>query len=71
MQISYTEDAFNSLVHLVNYIESTNTQGAGLRWLHRYESFLIKKLQIPEQIRFCHNATFNQLQLRCVYFNNG
>lgn len=33
MQINYTADAFNSLNRLVNFIETTNTAGAGLRRL--------------------------------------
>ncbi len=39
MQVNYTNDAFKSLASLVNFIESTNTQGAGMRWLSRYQSF--------------------------------
>ena len=40
MQVNYTTDAFHTLIRLVNYIESTNTQGAGLRWLAYFEEFL-------------------------------
>ena len=32
MKVSYTADAFSALVQLVNYIEATNTEGAGFRW---------------------------------------
>ncbi len=49
MQINYTADAFNSLFQLVNYIETTNTAGAGVRWLNRYESFLQNKLLNPHK----------------------
>ncbi len=69
-QINYTTDAFSSLIQLINYIESSNTQGAGLRWLHRFELFLKKKLQAPLQIKLCNNAAFAQLNLRCIYFND-
>jgi hypothetical protein len=69
MQINYTTEAFASLIQLVNYIESKNTQGAGLRWLKRFEVFLTKKLHTPSQIKFCNNETFYQLHLRCIYFN--
>ena len=69
MQINYKEDAFGSLIRLVNNIESTNTQGAGLRWLNRHEMYLKKTPQAPEQIKLCNNATCNRLQLRCLYFN--
>lgn len=70
MRISYTAKAFESLIQLVNYIESTNTQGAGVRWLNRYELFLKKKLDMPELIKICHNFTFGKLKLRCIYFND-
>ena len=70
MQINYTADAFGSLIQLVNYIEAVNTKGAGLRWLNRYELFLQKTLIRPQQITLCHNLTFNQLNLRCIYFND-
>lgn len=70
MQINYTADAFGSLIQLVNYIESVNTKGAGLRWLNRYELFLQKILIKPQQIKLCHNLTFNRLNLRCIYFND-
>jgi len=69
MHIDYTTEAFKSLIQLVNYIEFKNTEGAGLRWLNRFEIFLEKKLYAPEQIKLCHNAAFNQLNLRCIYFN--
>ncbi len=70
MQISYTTDAFISLTQLVNFIESTNTSGAGLRWLERYELFLKTAFNSPERIRLCHNQTFHSLKLRCIYFND-
>ncbi len=70
MQINYTADAFNSLFQLVNYIESTNTAGAGVRWLNRYESFLQNKLINPHKIKLCNNFSFKQLYLRCIYFND-
>ena len=69
MQISYTANAFGSLIQLVNYIESTNTKGAGVRWLKRFEMFLKKKLHTPLKIKFCNNIYFSQLNLRCIYFN--
>jgi len=69
MQIDYTTDAFTSLIQLVNYIESKNTQGAGLRWLKRFEDFLKTKLQRPNAVKLCNNATFNQLNLHCIYFH--
>ena len=70
MKINYTADAFNSLVQLVNYIEEMNTAGAGIRWLDKYETFLQQSLSHIKQIRSCHNLTFNQLGLQCIYFND-
>ena len=70
MQINYTGEAFSSLIQLVNYIESTNTLGAGLRWLNRFEAFLQQKLHNPLLVKFCNNYTFRQLNLRCVYSND-
>ncbi len=64
MQINYTAEAFNSLLQLINYIETKNTAGAGVRWLNRYESFLQDKLSSPHKIKLCNNFTFNQLSLR-------
>ena len=42
MQINYTTEAFESLLQLINYIESKNTKGAGLRWLQRLRPFCRK-----------------------------
>jgi len=70
MHIDYTTEAFKSLIQLVNYIESKNTQGAGTRWLNRFEIFLQKKLHKPEKIKLCNSATFSELNLRCIYFND-
>jgi hypothetical protein len=70
MQVSYTKEAFSSLINLVNFIESKNTENAGLRWLNRYEDFLQKTLFNPSKIKLCHNLTFNKLNLRCIYFND-
>ena len=55
MQISYTADAFASLIRLVNFIEASNTSGAGLRWLSRYQRFLEKTLLDPLRIKLCNN----------------
>ena len=70
MQINYTVNAFTSLTQLINFIESNNTAGAGLRWLAKYELFLQKTFLAPQRITLCHNKTFNQLNLRCLYFND-
>ena len=70
VQINYTGDAFSSLSRLVNFIESANTQGSGARWLTRYELFLKKRLQTPNQVSFCSNKTFYHLQLRYLYFSD-
>lgn len=70
MQINYTTNAFETLIQLVNYIETTNTEGAGMRWLNRYEAFLKKKFLYPKHIKLCLNGAFSKLNLRCVYFND-
>ena len=70
MQINYTKKAFATLTQLVDYIEASNTEGAGVRWLNRYEAFLEKRLLNPEEIRICNNLTFTRLDLRCIYFND-
>ncbi|HEY5464307.1 MAG TPA: hypothetical protein VIJ95_13685 [Hanamia sp.] len=69
MQIKYTIDAFASLTSLINFIESKNTQGAGLRWLDRYEEFLTKELINLKRLSLCKNAVFHKLNLHCIYFN--
>jgi hypothetical protein len=70
MQIDYTTDAFASLLQLINFIETKNTAGAGLRWLNRYEAFLQKSLLNPEKTKICHNQTFQKLKLRCLNYND-
>jgi plasmid stabilization system protein ParE len=70
MQINYSKKAFATLTQLVHYIEASNTQGAGVRWLNRYEQFLEKRLLYPEDIRLCNKSTFNKLGLRCIIFND-
>ena len=70
MLVNYTKDAFSSLIKLVNFIEEKNTEGAGLRWFRRYEMFVQKKLINPQKIKKCQNLTFNQLNLRCLNFND-
>jgi len=69
MEINYTLDAFSSLTQLINFIESKNTLGAGLRWLSKFEAFLNNSLHTPHSIKKCNNLTFNRLQLHCIYFN--
>ncbi|MEP6700791.1 MAG: hypothetical protein ABJA85_05730 [Bacteroidota bacterium] len=70
MQINYTVDALVSLLQLINFIESKNTQGAGLRWLDRYEAVLQKQLYHPNQTKLCHNQTFRRLNLHCINYND-
>ena len=69
MQVNYTFDALYTLTELVNYIESKNTLGAGNRWLYRYGLFLEIHLKNIDKINFCNNLTFQELCLRCIYFN--
>ena len=70
MQINYTTDAFASLLGLINFIETTNTEGAGLRWFEKYEVFIQKSLFNPSQIKICHNQTFKKLELHCINYND-
>jgi hypothetical protein len=67
MQIKYTLDAFASLTSLLNFIESKNTQGAALRWLERYEAFLLKTLVNVKRLTLCKNPVFKKLQLHCIF----
>lgn len=70
MQINYTGDAFEALVDIVNFVESTNTLGAGIRWLNRFESFLGPALTNPSLVKICNNKTFAILDLRCLNFHD-
>lgn len=70
MQINYTSDALASLIQLINFIETKNTAGAGVRWLSRYEVFLQKSLLYPSQVKMCHNETFKKLELHCLNYND-
>ena len=58
MQISYTGSAFESLVDVVNYVESMNALGAGVRWLDRFETFLDNSLKTASTLKLCNNKTF-------------
>ncbi len=68
-KIKYTIDAFASLTSLINFIEAKNTEGAGIRWLERYENNLKNAFASANKKRLCNNATFKKLNLRCIYFN--
>jgi hypothetical protein len=57
MQVKYTADAFASLTGLINFIESRNTSGAGIRWLNQYENFLKKAFVNPGHKKICGNDT--------------
>ncbi len=70
MRISYTLDASHSLASLVHFIEDSNTKGAGLRWLKKYEAFLKKELHFKDVIGFCHNLTLKKLKLKCIQYND-
>ena len=63
MQINYTVEAFSSLVRLINFIEQTNTEGAGVRWLDKFEIFIQAKLSAAVKISLCNNLTFQKLNL--------
>lgn len=70
MRIKYTIDAFASLTALINFIENQNTEGAGIRWLDRYEKYLKETFANAAQKRTCANATFRKLNLKCIYYND-
>ena len=69
MQVNYTTNAFASLVSLINFIESNNTIGSGVRWLLRYEAFLENAFINPQLIKLCNNSTFSLMGLSCIYYN--
>jgi len=71
MEIKYTFDAFVSLIALVNFIESKNTFGAGIRWLNRYEVFLKKALALPEKRKICNNKTLKDYTSTASLITNG
>ena len=70
MLISYTGAAFESLSDVVNFVESKNTLGAGVRWLDKFETFLNQSLTKPEIITLCNNKTFRELGLKCFNYND-
>ncbi len=70
MEISYTRDAYSTLVRLVNYIEEKNTEGAGLRWLSKYETWLPQKLSTTDHIKLCNNTPFKKAFLKCIYYHD-
>ena len=70
MQINYTIDAFAALSGIVNFVESKNTLGAGVRWLDKFEKHLEDSLISPASVPLCNNQTFYKLQLRCINFND-
>lgn len=70
MQVSYTGDAFTTLTSIVNYVESVNTLGAGVRWLDKFELFVSTAFTNPSLINLCNNSTFNQLNLRCINYKD-
>jgi len=70
MQISYTGTAFEALSDVVNFVESKNTLGAGIRWLNKFETFLTQSLTRPDIIKLCNNKTFYELGLKCLNYND-
>lgn len=70
MQIKYTGIAFAALTQLVNFIESLNTEGAGLRWLNKFEVFLQKKFTDTAKFSVCNNKTFRAAGLYCINYND-
>lgn len=64
MKIKHTTDAFASLAPLINFIESKNTAGAGVRWLEKYEEYLTKSFVNAKNKRVCTNPTFKKINLR-------
>ncbi len=70
MQISYTGAAFEALMDVVNYVESMNTLGAGVRWLNKFETFLTDAIKTPAAFKLCNNQTFHEMELHCFNFND-
>ena len=70
MQINYTGEALASLYDVVNFVESQNTLGAGVRWLDKFETYLSQSLTNPSIIKRCNNHTFYNLDLKCLNFND-
>jgi hypothetical protein len=54
---------------LIRFIEINNSKGAGLRWFNRFEKFLFNELMMHQVIPNCKNKTFNELNLRCLNYN--
>ena len=69
MEINYTNDAFSTLAQLVEFIESNNTKGAGLRWLSKFELFLNSNFKNFKQTKYCNNKTFHSLKTHLKVIN--
>ena len=70
MQVNYSHTAFQTLAGLVNYIESFNTEGAGLRWLLKFEKFLVTSFSEKTKFSICNNKAFQQISLQCIYYKD-
>jgi len=70
MEINYSNDALESLTALVTFIEKQNTNGAGLRWLNKFELHLKETLIHHSVINLCNNSTFKNFKLKCIYYND-
>lgn len=70
MQIDYTVSSFEALAGLVNYIESVNTKGAGLRWLSKFEHFLSKQFHPAASFHLCRTRSLKRLDLNCIYYKD-
>jgi hypothetical protein len=70
MEFNYTQDAFATLLSLINFIEERNTPGAGYRWFLQFEKFLKESFNSPDQFSICNNKTFATLNLYCIQYKS-
>ena len=70
MGIKFSNYFSEEIDSIIQFIDSINNYGAGLRWFLKFEEFLKKQLQFPNTHPICNNIAFKKYNLCCIFYND-
>lgn len=70
MTVFYDEEARSTLYEISDFIDSINMEGAGYRWLAKFEAWLEQYAKSNVTYALCRDEYLASLDLSCINFND-
>ncbi len=70
MKLLISSEAAKSIKAVINFIESQNTTGSGIRWFRKLEKYLRRIIQVTPSLPLCKYPPFSEKKLHCIVYKD-